>query len=217
MRKITPCLLLLLLPLVGICQTEFQRGLSWFDQRTDGAEGIVAKREPTERAIGHFEKAMTTGNELEAGVFLIRSLIFKGRFVETDPKLQTKALGQAKDIAERLLPKYPNDRDLRFEHLAALGLWGESLGILRAAREGIATRMVISSDAIWSKYMIEQRSIALDGTTLTLTKVTENTCEVWLIPHTKLHTTFMQKHVKDLINIEVDITGKYIEKMMGNR
>lgn len=83
--------------------------------------------------------------------------------------------------------------------------------------EGIATRIVISFDAIWSKYMIEKGSIALDGTSLTLTKVTDTTCEVWLIPHTKLHTTFMQKKVKDLLNIEVDITGKYIEKWMGNR
>ncbi len=148
MRITAAFLLLLSFPLMGTCQTEFQRGLSWFDQRSDGAEGILAKREPTERAIAHFEKAMTTGNELEAGVYLIRSLVFKGRFVETDPKLQTKALGQAKDIAEKLLPKYPKNRDLRFEHLAALGLWGESLGILRAAREGIATRMKGACEAM---------------------------------------------------------------------
>lgn len=83
--------------------------------------------------------------------------------------------------------------------------------------EGIATRLVLSFEPEWSKYMIEKGSIALDGTSLTLTKVTDNTCEVWLIPHTKLQTTFMQKKVGDRINIEVDQTGKYIEKWMGNR
>jgi len=140
MRRILT-LLLLTAPLLLSAQTDFQKGLSYFDQRMDGAEGLVAQREPTDRAIAHFERAMKGGNELEAGIYLCRSLIFKGRFVETDPKQRTRALGQAKDIAEQLLPKYPNDRDLRFEHLAALGLWGESLGILRAAREGIATRM----------------------------------------------------------------------------
>lgn len=135
-------LLPFLMPLALSAQTEFQKGLSWYDQRTDAAEGIQAQREPIERAITYFEQALNSGsNELEAGIYLCRSLIFKGRFVETDSKKRTKALGEAKDIAEKLLVAHPKDRNLRFEHLAALGLWGESLGILRAAREGVATRM----------------------------------------------------------------------------
>jgi riboflavin synthase len=65
--------------------------------------------------------------------------------------------------------------------------------------------------------MIEKGSVALDGISLTLTKAEKGLLEVWLIPHTKAQTTLMQKHVGDLVNIEVDVMGKYIEKWMGPR
>jgi riboflavin synthase len=83
--------------------------------------------------------------------------------------------------------------------------------------EGIATRITLSFDPKWSNYMIEKGSVALDGISLTLTKAEKGLLEVWLIPHTKTQTTLMQKHVGDLVNIEVDVMGKYIEKWMGPR
>lgn len=121
--------------------------MSWYAQRMDGASGIQANRDQIDRAIHHLQRAMLDPHhELEAAIHLCRSLVFKGRFVETEQRARTKALGEAKDIAERLLAKYPNNRDLRFEHLVALGLWGESMGILRAAKEGIATRMKVACE-----------------------------------------------------------------------
>jgi riboflavin synthase len=83
--------------------------------------------------------------------------------------------------------------------------------------EGIATRVTLSFDPKWSNYMIEKGSVALDGISLTLTKAEQGFLEVSLIPHTKTQTTLMQKKVGDLVNIEVDIMGKYIEKWMGPR
>jgi riboflavin synthase len=43
--------------------------------------------------------------------------------------------------------------------------------------------------------------------------VTETNFEVWLIPHTKTHTTLMLKRIHDPVNIEVDVMAKYIEKL----
>lgn len=141
MRLIT-LIILTAFSLPAAAQSELQKGISWYAQRTDGAEGVQAQREPIDNAIRHLHRAMADPHHrLEAALYLCRSYIFKGRFVETDPKQKSQALKAAKDIAEQLLPKYPNNRELRFEHLAALGLWGESLGVLRAAKEGIATRM----------------------------------------------------------------------------
>jgi tetratricopeptide (TPR) repeat protein len=144
--------LLLILCLTAIAakaQSDLQKGISWYEQRAEGAQGVTAKREPVEKAIGHLTLAMNEPqSELQAAIHLCRSYIFKGRFVESEPRLRTKALGQAKEIAERMLTKYPNNRELRFEHLAALGLWGESLGIFRAAKEGIATRMREACEAM---------------------------------------------------------------------
>jgi hypothetical protein len=130
-------------------QTDLQKGISWFEQRTEGAVGIQAKREPIDQAILHLRKALATPQtELQASIYLCRSYIFKGRFIETDSRHRSKALEQAKIIGEQMLKKYPNNRELRFEHLAGLGLWGESIGIIRAATEGIATRMKEACEAM---------------------------------------------------------------------
>jgi len=139
-----PILLLsfLLITCCAAAQTELQKGLSWYGQRTEGAVGVQAKREPIEKAIQHLHRAKADPqHEMEATLYLCRSYIFKGRFVETESKLRSKSLETAKEIAEELLKKHPTNRELHFEYLAALGLWGESIGILRAAKEGIATRM----------------------------------------------------------------------------
>lgn len=141
--------LILLVNLSVSAQTELQKGLSWYSQRAEGATGVQARREPIEKAIHHLQLALLDPQtELEAAIHLCRSFVFKGRFVETDSKLRTRSLESAKNLSERLLEKYPNNRHLRFEHLASLGLWGESLGILRAAKEGIATRMKDACEAM---------------------------------------------------------------------
>lgn len=80
--------------------------------------------------------------------------------------------------------------------------------------DGIATIFTIEVPSHLTKYMIEKGSVALDGISLTLTKVTENTLEVWIIPHTKSATTLNNKNIGDPVNVEVDVIGKYIEKLV---
>lgn len=80
--------------------------------------------------------------------------------------------------------------------------------------EGIATRIIVQVPAQLTRYMIEKGSVALDGISLTLTKVWIDRFEVSVIPHTKTHSTLMQKTPGKLVNIEVDMMGKYIEKWM---
>lgn len=82
------------------------------------------------------------------------------------------------------------------------------------AQDGIATVVTIAVPPSLSKYMIEKGSVAVDGISLTLTKVTATSFTVWIIPHTKTHTTLLTKKIGDLVNIEVDLIGKYIEKFM---
>lgn len=132
----------LFLTCIATAQTDLQKGLSWYGERTEGAVGVQAQREPIEKAIQHLHRAVANPQQqLEATLYLCRSYIFKGRFVETESKQRSKSLETAKEIAETLLEKHPTNIELHFEYLAALGLWGESIGILRAAKEGIATKM----------------------------------------------------------------------------
>lgn len=64
------------------------------------------------------------------------------------------------------------------------------------------------------RYIIEKGSVALDGVSLTVARVDSVGFAVSLIPHTAAHTTFADRKVGDKINLECDIIGKYIEKLM---
>ena len=65
------------------------------------------------------------------------------------------------------------------------------------------------------KYIVEKGSVALDGISLTVASVTDNDFKVSIIPHTASETTLLSKQPGNLINIECDMIGKYVEKLMG--
>jgi len=67
------------------------------------------------------------------------------------------------------------------------------------------------------KYVIQKGSIAIDGVSLTVAYVDENIFKVSIIPHTKEMTTLLKKKVGDEVNLECDMVGKYIEKLLGNK
>ncbi len=63
------------------------------------------------------------------------------------------------------------------------------------------------------KYVVEKGSIAVDGVSLTANRAENNQFSVTVIPHTKLKTTFSKLKIGDRVNLEVDIIGKYVEKL----
>jgi riboflavin synthase len=64
------------------------------------------------------------------------------------------------------------------------------------------------------KYIVKKGSIAIDGISLTVVDHSEDTFTVSLIPHTAMVTTLGFKKEGDLVNLETDIIGKYVEKML---
>ena len=66
------------------------------------------------------------------------------------------------------------------------------------------------------KYIIRKGSIAIDGISLTINELYDNTFEIMIIPHTLSNTTLNSKNVGDIVNIETDIIGKYVENFMRN-
>lgn len=63
-------------------------------------------------------------------------------------------------------------------------------------------------------YIVEKGSIAIDGISLTVAKVTQTTFAVSTIPHTRVVTTLGERKAGDLVNLENDIVGKYVEKFI---
>ncbi len=66
----------------------------------------------------------------------------------------------------------------------------------------------------FTKYIVLKGSIAINGVSLTVIEVTDASFAVSLIPHTLTHTNLRELKNGDLVNIEVDMIGKYIEKML---
>jgi riboflavin synthase len=65
-----------------------------------------------------------------------------------------------------------------------------------------------------SRYVVEKGSITVDGVSLTVVSVTDDAFTVSLIPTTLLLTTLGRKAVGDLVNLEVDVIAKYVEKLL---
>lgn len=65
------------------------------------------------------------------------------------------------------------------------------------------------------RYIIKKGSVAIDGISLTVVECTEEWFTVSLIPHTASMTTLGIKKIGDPVNLETDVIGKYVEKLLG--
>lgn len=88
---------------------------------------------------------------------------------------------------------------------------------------GIITNYEKEDNAIWVtvkakpeilRYIVQKGSITIDGISLTIAYIDDKVFKVSIIPHTKEVTTLLKKKVGDIVNLECDMVGKYIEKLM---
>lgn len=79
----------------------------------------------------------------------------------------------------------------------------------------IATWITITAGTDIIKYIVEKGSIAIDGVSLTVAKVDSDSFQVCLIPHTGKETTLLDRKVGEIVNLENDIIGKYVERFLG--
>jgi riboflavin synthase len=68
-----------------------------------------------------------------------------------------------------------------------------------------------------SHYMIQKGSVAVDGISLTVNNCGHDSFDVSIIPHTAKLTTIGFKKAGDLVNIETDMIGKYVERFVGDK
>ena len=77
-----------------------------------------------------------------------------------------------------------------------------------------AVWVTIETPSSLLRYIVEKGSIAIDGISFTVAYVDEKCFKVSLIPHTGKETTLLDKPVGEKVNLECDVVGKYIEKLM---
>ena len=86
--------------------------------------------------------------------------------------------------------------------------------IEKITREGNAVRYLIAASPDILRGGVEKGSIAIDGISLTVTTVQTEHFEVSVIPHTLSQTTLAQKKQGAIVNLENDVIGKYVERLL---
>ena len=86
--------------------------------------------------------------------------------------------------------------------------------LVRRHPEGNAIMMLFEIPAELSRYLVSKGSIAIDGVSLTIEALHGSGFTVSLIPHSAGRTTLGEKKTGDRVNVEVDLIGKYVEKML---
>ena len=92
----------------------------------------------------------------------------------------------------------------------------ETLGVILDKQQQEDNAVIsVGLDPEWMRFCIPKGSIALDGISLTIAKIEANIVEIALIPHTMENTTLGLKSKSDTLNIETDIIGKYVERLLS--
>ena len=91
----------------------------------------------------------------------------------------------------------------------------DGIGILRAReQDGNAAHLTVEAPEDIMRYCVTKGSITMDGISLTINAVTDRSFVVAIIPHTAKVTTMGLKQVGDSVNLESDLIGKYVERLL---
>jgi riboflavin synthase len=94
----------------------------------------------------------------------------------------------------------------------------DAVGRIRGKREeGNGWRIFIDAPETVLRYVIKKGSIAIDGISLTVADVDKSGFSIAMIPHTAKLTTLGFKSIGDSVNLESDIIGKYVERLLSGR
>lgn len=86
--------------------------------------------------------------------------------------------------------------------------------ITRVRRDDTAIWYTVACEAALLRYIVEKGSITIDGISLTVATVTAEDFSISAIPHTVANTVLAHRHEGDVVNLECDIIGKYVEKLL---
>jgi len=154
------------------------------------------------------------------GVCLTATAITNDSF-SADVMVQTLKLTSLKSIAEA------SPVNLELATTATTRLGGH---MVQGHVDGVGRVSVIEPGEQWWKlvvevpsnllrYIVNQGSIAIDGVSLTVGEVNDDSSQVtlWLIPETLTRTNLSSKKIGDEVNVEVDVIAKYVERLINRK
>ena len=158
------------------------------------------------------------GDSLSVSGACLTAVIVEARRFQADVSPETldrtnfkkTKVGERVNIERALMLNGRLDGHLVSGHVDCIGT------IKERKPDGNATVITIEVPPSQSPYIIEKGSIAVDGISLTVNHCTRTHFDVSIIPHTGILTTIAHKQVGEQVNIETDMIGKYVERVLSH-
>ncbi|MDH3261760.1 MAG: riboflavin synthase [Acidimicrobiia bacterium] len=125
--------------------------------------------------------------------------------------LGTLQSGSSVDLERPMLASGRFDGHIVQGHVDGVGR------VERVMPEGEGARMTISVPGALERFVVEKGSVTVDGVSLTIARLVERSFEVALIPHTLAVSVLGERSPGDLVNLEVDVIAKYVERLLEER
>jgi riboflavin synthase len=159
---------------------------------------------------------LTLGESISVDGACLTVVSFRGRDFAVDVSAET--------LNCTTLGRKPPGCQLNLERALRLGdrLGGhlvtghvDGIGVLRErSQEGRSWRLLFQVPPDLSRYIIEKGSVAVNGISLTVNGCAEGAFDVNIVPHTYSETTVGSLKIGEEVNVETDLLGKYVEKML---
>ena len=159
---------------------------------------------------------MQLGDSINVNGVCLTVVEKRGRVISVDlspESLQKTTLSRVKESDQVNLERALKFSDRLGGHIVTGHIDG--VGTIAERRiEGNSLHLKIRIPQAITPYVVQKGSIAIDGISLTVNEVQENWVRLTLIPYTLEKTTLMEKKVGEEVNVEADILGKYVEKLL---
>ena len=132
----------------------------------------------------------------------------------SDETLKLTSLKQLK-LGSKVNLERPMQPQARFGGHIVQGHVDEIGKFISANQIGDGYVVEVGFSSALGKYIVHKGSITVDGISLTVASLTENTFQIAIIPHTWKHTNLSSLTAGDEVNLEVDVIAKYVEKMLN--
>ncbi len=122
-------------------QSDFEQGVSYYNNRAEKHEGLKVDSTNINLAIKHFTEALDSDKQERAYDYLTLCYYYKAAFVVKTKQLQKKTYLKGKTIGEQALKKYPRNKGILLWYIANYSKYGELQGVVASAKNGLADKM----------------------------------------------------------------------------
>ena len=163
--------------------------------------------------------AMKVGDSLAVNGVCLTVIVIDGEHVLADvgPETARVTTFSASERGQQVNLERPLRGDGRIDGHFVLG-HVDGMGVIEEIRtEGESRWLTIGFEPTLAPYFVHKGSVAVDGVSLTIAGLNERQFDVMVIPYTWAHTSLKSLNTGDRVNLECDMIGKYIVRMMELR